>query len=298
MKLNNISTFRCPIQEMKFTEMKLFFLLLFTFLLSINVPAKIHSIGILHFVTDTSKINHSLDGKTAEWPPEIFEQNKATGIKYALNNDANNLYVAVMVMDFNTQIKMMRGGMKLYIDTKGKKKQENGIEFPVRKDLPVYNNNNSQHDKREAQNSSKQKPDMKLIRSRMAPSLLSLKIFGFYNQEPVAQDLMESGSVNIQFSWDGNDIMYIEYKIPLDLLGDKISLNKKTISLGWELVDVIVTTTRIVSQTTRVVSVPAGSTPPRTLNSGRLPSGMPGQETTSTSTKEQSFWVKYIISIN
>src|SRR5258706_10458035 len=90
-----------------------------------------------HFYTnqticDTAIINHVLDASIDEWPAEKFEQDKETNIKYAIDNDAQHLYIAMVIPAFSTQLKMMRQGMDLYIDLKGKKKQGRGIEFPVK----------------------------------------------------------------------------------------------------------------------------------------------------------------------
>src|SRR5678809_627757 len=74
-------------------------------------------------IADTAIINHVLDANIDEWPAEKFEQDNETNIKYAIDNDAQNLYIAMVIPGFPTQMKMMRQGMNLYIDLKGKKKQ-------------------------------------------------------------------------------------------------------------------------------------------------------------------------------
>src|SRR6266487_1747153 len=81
---------------------------------------------------DTTIITHELDGMVTEWPAEKFEQDQATKIKYAVDNDGQNLYVAMIVSEFPTQMKMTRMGMNLFLDVKGKKKENKGIEFPVK----------------------------------------------------------------------------------------------------------------------------------------------------------------------
>ena len=252
-------------------------------------------------IADTTIINHVLDANIDEWPAEKFEQDNETNIKYAIDNDAQNLYVAMVIPGFPTQMKMMRQGMDLYIDLKGKKKQGRGIEFPVTKDRSSFGGGNfssgtrTQQDKNES-NTERQKPDMKEMRGMMALNLLSMKLFGFSDEaEPKEQGLIMPGSVNIQFNWDDSNVMFVEYNIPLNLLGDKETLSQKNISLGWKLKAMEMPSGNVVSSTTTMQGRQSGGS--RGFSSSR-PSGAggPSQQGMESMTKEQSFWAKYTIS--
>jgi hypothetical protein len=49
----------------------------------------------------------------------------------------NPLFLAVSISDKNIQKKAVQEGMNLYIDIKGKKKENRGIEFPAKiEDVP------------------------------------------------------------------------------------------------------------------------------------------------------------------
>ncbi len=237
---------------------------------------------------DSTIINHVLDGSTSEWPANRFEQNKSPNIRYALDNDAKNLYVAMIIPDFETQMKIMGQGMQLYIDTKGKKKEGKGIKFPQKKVQANY-----------AATNQSGKPDMKLLKSLMAMNLGSLQLFGFSDEEQKDQDLMAPGSANIMFTWDDNNVMAIEYRIPVSLVGDITSLNQKQISFGWIINGAEIqqeqSKTPLYTES-RIVAVPAGSRPPSqsTHNSS---SGNSVDSYKSKSINEQSFWTKYTISI-
>ena len=75
------------------------------------------------FQTDTTIITHLLDGNTAEWPTEKFLVDKATKIRYAVDNDSQMLFLALSIPDKMTQQTIMQKGMNLFIDVKGKKKK-------------------------------------------------------------------------------------------------------------------------------------------------------------------------------
>ena len=106
---------------------------------SFVIAAIIHSLFSFHhpaqadktFSNDTT-INHLLDGKINEWPTQKFETDPATQLKYAIDNDKRDLYLVLSIPGYREQMKIMRQGMDLYIDPKGKKKEGKGIEFPLK----------------------------------------------------------------------------------------------------------------------------------------------------------------------
>ena len=183
--------------------------------------------------TDTGHSLHVLDGLITEWQAGQFHLSEDSTVEYALDNDDKNLYVAMTVPDFGEQMKIMRNGMKLFIDLKGKKKEGKGIEFPIREtNNPGINNSN--YNSANPGSEPEKKFDKKTTRNIMALGIVALKLFGL-NHEEEEQGLRMPGSANIAFKWDESDVMHIEYNIPLNLLGEPSSLNQKDISLGWKI---------------------------------------------------------------
>jgi len=182
---------------------------------------------------DTIKIIHKLDGYTTEWPSGLFEINKETTIGYAIDNDAEFLFVTLRIPDERIQIKMMRLGMKFFIDLKGKKKEAMGIAFPIKSEQPVKN--------KEDQGESKQPRDdqrsydFKTLKKMLALNLLYMNVFGFEGSKPQDQGLMIRDKANLAFAWDSANIMSIEYRIPLKLVDSFAALQQKTISIGWDI---------------------------------------------------------------
>jgi len=150
--------------------------------------------------TDTTSIIHSLDGNISEWPSEKFITYKETRTRFATDNDAEVLFLALTITDITTQKKIMQSGINLYIDTKGKKKENTGIDYPV------------------------------------AGNPASMRLFGFSDTEPAILSISSEGTVNIAFSWDSSNVLHIEYNIPLKMLEKTVTgLNNKKISVGWKL---------------------------------------------------------------
>lgn len=210
------------------------------------IAVLIHSLFSFHdpvqpnknYLPDDTTINHLLDGKVNEWPAEKFETDPGTQLKFAVDNDKQNLYLVLTITNFREQIKIMRQGMDLYIDPKGKKKEGKGIEFPVKRDQSTADlimNYRSQGNENIDQESPEQrKAAMRTMRAEMALGLSSMKLFGFSEDRSAEQGLAMPGSANIAFAFDSTDVMNIEYKIPLSFF-ETTSLDQKDISIGWKV---------------------------------------------------------------
>ena len=211
----------------------LFSVCVFPFLSVSNKPAKTFSTVFPNYA-DTGHINHVTDGLTTEWPSSAFHISDDSTVEYAIDNDDKSLYLAMTIQDFGEQTKIMRNGMKVFIDLKGKKKEGKGVEFPIKGEAGSSTTGISPNGPNAVADDPTKKLDKKTARSIMSLSVVALKIFGMGNSED-EQGLMMPGSVNIAFKWDESDAMHIEYNIPLSLLGEPSSLNQKDVSIGWKI---------------------------------------------------------------
>ena len=101
--------------------------------LIISFTRPLHRDSFFGLVTmDTSHITHTMDGMTNEWPDSLFQTDRETSIRYAADNNDACMFFALRIADFRTQMKLMRQGMNLFIDLKGKKKENRSIEFPLK----------------------------------------------------------------------------------------------------------------------------------------------------------------------
>jgi hypothetical protein len=103
-------------------------------------------------------------------------------LKYAIDNDKQNLYLALSIAGFREQMKIMRQGMDPYIDPKGKKKEGKGIEFPVKRGqstadvIMAYRNQGTEN---EQETPEQRKAAMRTMRAEMAVGMSSMKVLGF-----------------------------------------------------------------------------------------------------------------------
>jgi uncharacterized membrane protein YgcG len=264
---------------------------------------------------DSTIINHVLDGSIKEWPSGLFKTDNETGIQYAIDNDAKNIFMAMSIPNFRTQLKMMHEGMSMYIDLKGKKKEGRGIEFPVKNGSPDANDQSFSGARTNRQNNDQptteqqRRSDIKAMRKMMALNLVEMKVFGFSDDAPDDQQLLLPGSANIAFAWDSADNMHIEYLIPLSMFGDLSSLDKKDISIGWKIHAVEIPKPTEGSESTSTESRPSGGRGDGGYGGGgggrRSGGGGYGGAGSSRYSEgdrekmmgEQKFWTKYMINI-
>jgi hypothetical protein len=95
-----------------------------------------------------------IDGDSKDWPSPYPNYDSKAMVAYATSNDRKNLYVTVESGDEMTQMKILKRGLTVSIDTGGGKSPEFNInyplendndplEFPKKEDLPRNENKNS-----------------------------------------------------------------------------------------------------------------------------------------------------------
>lgn len=72
----------------------------------------------------------TVDGKDSEWSGLLYyleEEKLAIGMQ----NDSISLYVVLKATDKNVQVQIMRTGLTIWLDAKGKKNKNLGIHYPI-----------------------------------------------------------------------------------------------------------------------------------------------------------------------
>jgi hypothetical protein len=237
-------------------------ILLCPFIALMNLSESIPANNSSYFSSDTTIITHLLDGYVNEWPAEKFNADKGNRIQFAKDNDHETLFLALTISDRMMQQKIIQQGLNLYLDPKGKKKENRGVEFPV-----VGSNVNP------------------------AQSMTSMKLFGFSNEE--VQNIKTAETINIALAWDSSYIMHIEYNVPLKMIE---GINGKTISIGWKINDEPnISQPAVTSTSTRVVGVPAGSRSTSSRSGGSSRTDQTQQSNTGNVSRSQSIWTDHII---
>lgn len=72
-----------------------------------------------------------VDGKNNDWPTPHPDYDEKAMLGYAVSNDKDNLYIIVETGDLATQLKILQGGLTVWIDRKAEKNEETAINYPI-----------------------------------------------------------------------------------------------------------------------------------------------------------------------
>ena len=96
----------------------------FAILLLVGCSAKQYAVG------NFQQSPIYVDGNSIDWgmPLRFGSQNGA--LQFNITNDNENVYVCVASSNKTTQMRMLRAGISIYVDVKGKESKSVGITFP------------------------------------------------------------------------------------------------------------------------------------------------------------------------
>ncbi len=72
-----------------------------------------------------------IDGDCTDWPSPYPNYDAKAMVAYATSNDADNLYITMQTGDPLTQVKILKQGMTVSIDTGGRKDPSYNINYPL-----------------------------------------------------------------------------------------------------------------------------------------------------------------------
>jgi hypothetical protein len=75
-----------------------------------------------------------IDGDSKDWPSPYPNYDSKAKIGYATSNDRKFLYITMETGDELTQLKILKGGMTVSVDTSGRKDAAFGIKYPLEND--------------------------------------------------------------------------------------------------------------------------------------------------------------------
>jgi uncharacterized membrane protein YgcG len=168
--------------------------------------------------------NITVDGDIKEWGDSLRYYNAEKQLNYALANDQENLYVAIRINDRSEQIRVLRAGLTLSIDTRGKKKESFSITFPVGDlgpgDLP------QQPDDLQGKTDVTQDDRDELMRARLT-KLREIRVAGFKDIEGETITTSNTYGIKTAIDYDKEGNLVYEAAIPLKFFhADDIAKNE------------------------------------------------------------------------
>ena len=163
------------------------------------------------------------DGNASDWGLPLRFGNETGSLQYSVTNDRENIYVSVASNDQATQMKMLRAGIKIYIDTKGKKGTDMGIVYPYKDQVDMPN--------RRMENRN---TDPTAMKQKMILDADIFSTIGFINMENRIYDLKDTSHIKIGMNYDIYNNLVFEAIIPIkNVLSTPITNTKApSISVG------------------------------------------------------------------
>lgn len=201
----------------------------FTVLFLVGCSPKLYPVGSFQ----SSPI--LVDGNAIDWELPLRFGSEKEALRYSITNDNENIYVCVASDFMPTQIRMLRAGIAIYVDVKGKEGKSMGVNFPFmgkkRNTAPVPMDKNQQSNLRKGNFNDENIKKLALMEANM------FKSFGFLNNANGIFELAAINPIKIGVNYDINDILIIEARIPIKIFYDKElnAQNAPNISVGVEL---------------------------------------------------------------
>jgi len=148
-----------------------------------------------------------VNGNSPEWENALFSFNKQAQANYAIVNDTAAFYICVRIADESEQMKVLRNGMEVRFNSKGKKKAESTILFPVGGRPEVAGRLNA-GDRR----------DRKTMHLMFLLQMQDMELSGFKSGINGFQSIKSGRSgILAAVNWDSANVMVYEAKIPFSV---------------------------------------------------------------------------------
>lgn len=217
-----------------------------------------------------------IDGKMNDWGDTLLSYDAPTKCIYSIANDASGLYICIKVVDQVQQMKIVQGGMEIWIDDKMKRNKSIGIKFPLGGAItPVALEQN-------------QRPGSKQMHLQAKLKMLTMELTGFKDDFNGKQDVYSGIPIKPVVDWDNKDNLIYELVIPFAALNNVTAANLNNISIGIVIKGIKINQ-EIMGNGRPEGGPPGGMRPPGTNGS------MPDRSQMEDMDKENSFWTKYTI---
>ncbi len=163
------------------------------------------------------------DGDASDWGLPLRFGNETGSLQYAITNDKENIYISIASNEQVTQMKMLRAGIKIYIDPNGKKATDMCISYPYKEAMDMPRNRNENRN-----------TDPTAMKQKMLMDADIFSTSGFINMENRIYDLKDTSHIKVGMNYDTYNNLVFEAIIPIKNVLNNPITNKKapSISLG------------------------------------------------------------------
>jgi hypothetical protein len=184
------------------------------------------------------------DGNPQEWKIPLRFYDSKSKLSYTVTNDLKNLYICVRVTDDAGQMKVMRAGMQIWIDSTGKNNEAIGILFPQRVQAIPVDGTQPEHDRAESgsRKSGVTRAGNSTVRNHFLHDYKEMMLTGFHAPIRGSVPLNNEFGIQLGINWDASRydssfIMIYEAVIPFKTFyKNELSLADSTKQFGISIV--------------------------------------------------------------
>jgi len=172
------------------------------------------------------------DGKATEWTTPLKYYDEKSRLQYAVTNDNKNLYFCIRATEEETQTKILRAGMQIWIDTVGKNEHQVGILFPLSSALRKTEQYTAPKER-----STGEKHDISGLKNKFLNGYKEMELSGFKPPINGMNPIQSSFGIIASINWDTIGIMTYEAVIPFKTFyKDSISASDSIKLMGISIV--------------------------------------------------------------
>jgi hypothetical protein len=148
-----------------------------------------------------------VNGNSQEWENSLFSFNKQAQANYAIVNDTAAFYICIRIADDAAQMKVIRNGIEVRFNSKGKKKAEATLHFPIGGRPEVTGRLDPGN-----------RSDRKTMHLMFLLQMQDMELSGFKSGVDGFQNI-KSGKNGIvaTVNWDSANVMVYEARIPFNV---------------------------------------------------------------------------------
>jgi hypothetical protein len=189
----------------------------------------LHSLSLIIIISTLSSCSKLLyQNKWQKDPADAFTNqmesekplryyDEETRLQYNVTNDAENLYIFIQVTDQQNQVKILRDGIQIWIDSLGRNKKSMGIFYPIPESLKD-STGKPLGTKPVMRTSQYQKENENPLKTRFENQPKALEITGFRNHLKGRLPLQNNFGITAKLDWDTRNYMNYEVVVPFSLM--------------------------------------------------------------------------------
>jgi hypothetical protein len=177
-----------------------------------------------------------VDGQANEWDDAEMQFEPKASLKYNFANDGKYLYVCLQTSDELAQIKIIHGGLQLWIDSTGRKKKQVSLQFPLPSKEPLFDRKLRKPTENDDVESAANQLNLMGIYQRNADNWREMQLSGFYAPLAGLQPLTAKGAPQVKVAWSRGGILVYEAAIPLaSCCATVLAAKEPTVAVGFRI---------------------------------------------------------------